>query len=442
MKLPDDIHQLLARRFRNNHRAWLGKTVGDTQANDQANDQWPLEIALGLPTEQAALRQTDGVRAWVAAWQRWQGTGTLVWCERQWRTIGLQRLPEKLILQGPLDVAQWIGEAARWQQATVRHQALVTRWPALAPHLARHFALLADYGDTDFQRLGAMLDWIIANPCSMLYPRQLPIAGLDSKWLDSRRALVADLVAAVQGSAANGGDFFRQCGLKALPQLIRLRILDSALRARVGGLGDISAPWPELAALDLAVTRVVIVENLQTGLAMPELPGTVVFMALGYHVDVLGRLPWVADKQCIYWGDLDTHGFAILNRVRGYLPGIASVLMDEETLRSHCLLWGEEKEQCIAGELAQLTAGEQAVYQGLRQQSWGQNVRLEQERVGWGYAMARLMGVLGGLSPEYSFCAAYFSEKEQARYCNTEGRHGNYPRTPENCKLDSRGVTK
>lgn len=381
------------RRFRNNHRAWLSKTLNNASLDAVDDDQWPQEFALGLPTEQAALRQTEGVRAWVSAWQRWHGVGTLVWCERQWRTIGVQRLPEKLILQGPDDIAQWIGEKSRWQQATARHQALVTRWPPLGPHLARHFSVLADYDDTNFQRLSATLDWIIANPSSMLYPRQLPIAGLDSKWLDTRRALVAELVAVVLGNTANGEDFFRLCGLKPLPQLIRLRILDSVLRARVGGLSDISAPWEDLAALDLAAARIVIVENLQTGLAMPDLPGTVVIMALGYYVEVLGRLPWVARAQCIYWGDLDTHGFAILNRVRGYLPGIVSVLMDEETLHSHRLLWGDEKEQCAASELTRLTRYERAVYQGLRQQLWGKNVRLEQERVRWDYALERLIWI-------------------------------------------------
>jgi len=42
-------------------------------------------------------------------------------------------------------------------------------------------------------------------------------------------------------------------------------------------------------------------------------------MRLGYAVDVLGQLPWLQEAQCIYWGDIDTHGFAILNRARTYI---------------------------------------------------------------------------------------------------------------------------
>ena len=113
------------------------------------------------------------------------------------------------------------------------------------------------------------------------------------------------------------------------------RLLDESLRRRIGGLNDISAPWEQLAELDLPVSKVFIIENLQTGLAFDDLPGSAVIMQLGYGVDVLGRLLWVAKASCVYWGDLDMHGFAILNRARSYLPELKSVLMDEATLRSH-----------------------------------------------------------------------------------------------------------
>ena len=184
MKLPDDIQPLLVRRFQRKHREWL--------IDETSESQWPLEIALGIPTEQATLRQVDGVRAWVRAWLHWQGVGALSWCERRWQALGVQRLPEKLTLYGPEEVAQWIGEAARWQQARARYQTLTICWPALARQLPRFFDVLADYGDADFRCLAKMLAWISGNPKSRLYPRQIPVAGTDSKWLESRKGLIAE----------------------------------------------------------------------------------------------------------------------------------------------------------------------------------------------------------------------------------------------------------
>lgn len=167
-------------------------------------------------------------------------------------------------------------------------------------------------------------------------------------------------------------------------------MLDQALRALVGGVGDITAPVEDLAGIHLPASQVFIVENLQTGLAMSDMPGAVVFMRLGYNVDVLARLPWLTHAKCIYWGDLDTHGFSILHRARSYLPCLQSVLMDEDTLLRHKALWVDEKEQHSAAELALLTVAEQLLYRDLKQQRWGQNVRLEQERIDWDTAWSAL----------------------------------------------------
>lgn len=380
MKFPDDVQKELKRRFKNRHREWL-EAGGDPEQPEER--LWPLEVTLGIPTEIQALKQVGDVRAWVAAWRSWRGVGSLSWSDRRWRKLGTQHVPEKLSLSSPAEVAQWIGEAERWDRAQQRHKELIGRWPQLASKLPRYFDILADYSEVDYRRLVYMVAWIEKSPASNLYPRQLPVSGLDSKWLEKRKGLLADLVDAVRGESLSEGDFFQRCGLKAPPQLIRLRVLDDSLRQRVGGLSDISAPWEQLAELDLPVSNVFIVENLQTGLAFDDLPGSIVIMQLGYGVDVLGRLPWVAKAHCVYWGDLDTHGFAILNRARGYLSELKSILMDEVTLRSHQHLWVEEKDQHAAETLPLLTVSEQAVYQAIKSNAWGQNVRLEQERLDW-----------------------------------------------------------
>jgi hypothetical protein len=252
--------------------------------------------------------------------------------------------------------------------------------------LARYFDLLADWDDAEIQRLEDLVAWLEANPRSNLFVRQLPIAGIDSKWLEGRMMLIADLLDATKPDSGGELDFYRLCGLKQPPHLVRLFLLDEELRRRVGGLRDISARPEELAALDLPVSRVYIVENLQTGLAFDDCPGSVVFMGLGYGVGTLARLPWVMRARCTYWGDLDTHGLAILSRARLQLPHLASALMDEQTLLHHRDLWVSENPQYGAAVLPSLTPAEQSLYIGLKEQRWGVNIRLEQERVAWSYA--------------------------------------------------------
>jgi hypothetical protein len=332
----------------------------------------------------------DAVREWVRAWQTPLAAGEVEWQERQWSELGRQQLPARLILRSPDEVAAWAGEERAWRQARERHNRLRDRWPSLSPGLGKYFDVLADYSDDDFQRLTTMLAWLVEHPSSGLFPRQLPIAGIDSKWLESRRGLIAELVGALRGIRAAAADFCSCCGLRPPPDLVRLAILDEALRARIGGLRDLTAPVPELARLDLFPTCVFIVENVQSGLAIDDLEGTIVVMGLGYRVDVLGRLPWIERAKAFYWGDIDTHGFAMLSRARGYLPHLESLLMDDAVLQANRDLCVAEKQQHGAQTLPNLSTAELAVYRHLKAQTWGFPVRLEQERIPWPQAWSTI----------------------------------------------------
>ncbi len=260
LKFPDDIRELVKRKYQNNRREWLKMSVSD---ND-SQTTWPLEFCLGIPTEKDALQQQEGVRAWITAWKSWRGRGELVWIERHWRSLGIQTVPQKLILNEPADVVSWIGEVEAWSNALEHYKTLIQRWPTLIDILPKYYNVLANSDDGNFLRITEMLSWICANPCSGLYPRQIPVAGVDSKWLEFHKGLICDLVLAIRGTSER--DFFRACGLKPPPQLIRMRILDPEMRSRFSGLCDISASWEEIANLDIKPTHVFIVENLQTGL--------------------------------------------------------------------------------------------------------------------------------------------------------------------------------
>jgi len=375
LKLPNEVRDILRRRFDSRHRDWL--------ADDMQASAWPLEIPLGVPTEQAARNRLDATRAWVDAWQRWQGSGELQWTERRWRTLGTQRLPELLRLDDARQVAIWLNENERWDRAYYRQTLLEQRWPVLKRRLGRLFAVLADYTDADFERLVATLAWLERHPDSKLYLRQLPIPGLDTKWVETRKAVLSELLCCITDRPVSNDDFFALCGLRRPPQLVRMRILDPTLRAQLGGLSDLAASVDELERLQIEPKHVVVVENLQTGLALTDLPGAVAFMALGYGVDILARLPWIRTADCLYWGDIDTHGLAILSRLRSHLPAVRSILMDEATLLAHRAFWSHEPDQHGAQEMSHLLPAEQSVYQTLKSHALGPAVRLEQERIAW-----------------------------------------------------------
>jgi hypothetical protein len=386
---PSAVVPRLRRYWRQRKGDWL-----DAQARDDGG-QWPLAILLHPPTEREAGRSIETVRIWIESWQRWQGRGEVLWIERAWADLGRQRLPERLLLHAPADIADWLEEGERWCRALERRDLLRARFPTLSGRLGRHFDWLADASELELGRLIQVLSALTSERYLGFYLRQLPIAGIDSKWIGANRARVTELLRPLlfpgEGEADGAGDLWSIAGLRREPRLLRLRLLDQRLRRRVGGLADISAPADELAALRLTPERVFIVENIQTGLAFTDYPAGTVIFGLGYAVDCLGQIPWLRDADCRYWGDLDTHGLAILDRLRVYIPPVRSLLMDEPTLLDHRELWSREDKAVRDLELPRLDEAERSVYTGLAGDRWGSAVRLEQERIGWDYAWERIV---------------------------------------------------
>ncbi len=106
----------------------------------------------------------------------------------------------------------------------------------------------------------------------------------------------------------------------------------------------------------------------------------------GYGLDALCKTPWLHNRSVYYWGDIDSHGFTILDRARTHLPQIRSILMDEGTLRESESLWVAEPSPSRPMVLKGRDAAEQALFDKLVDRHFGFHVRLEQERIPWGYA--------------------------------------------------------
>jgi hypothetical protein len=74
-----------------------------------------------------------------------------------------------------------------------------------------------------------------------------------------------------------------------------------------------------------------------------------------------------------------------------------TVLMDEQTLFAHRDLWVQEKKQSTSSELPLLTNKEQEVFLSLKNNAWGQQVRLEQERIRWDTAWKVIQDIQAGI---------------------------------------------
>lgn len=385
---PEAALAEVARRFARIHVQWWA----DSADEQVSSYQWPWRLPLGVPTAADAALDAAAVRAWSLAWQAWDERGEVAWEERRWPRLGAQRVPAALLVGGPERAADLAGQGERWRRATQQRRALGQAWPQAGhlPQSQRLFDFLADASPADVQRLQALLCWVIEHSASGLMLRQLPVPGLDTKWAEQRRALVLELANAALQPASAPVDLHDALGLRRPSARLRMRALDARLREQLGGLGDIEAPIEQIAALPLRPSTVLIVENLETGLALHDLSDTACFMRLGGAVSLLAQVPWVREAQLTYWGDIDTHGLAILGACRSALPQTLSLLMDVPTLLDHRDLCVDEPQPFSGPPPACLTPSERELFDGLRQGRWGVRLRLEQERIAWPYVQAAL----------------------------------------------------
>lgn len=346
-----------------------------------------LEIALHPPTEAEALRDTAAAVAWVTSWRGADPLTEVEWQQRRWANLGTQRVPVRCTVRGADAIARVAGRSSGWAVLRDRAELLRERCPddsegraALSVVIRREARVLAALDAADFDRLIGVLDWLSAHPDSGWYIRQLPIRGVDTKWVGRHRSLAESLHRAITGCAG--------LGIAEAPSLVRIRFLDQRLLPVGIGeqIADFSAPVSELARLDVRPRVVLVFENLESVIAMPELSGAIVVHGSGYAVDQLGRIPWIRDGRILYWGDLDSNGFAILNRIRSHGRDVTSVLMDEQTLMDHRDLWGAEP-MPNRGAFPLLTEAEQEVVARLRADG---DIRMEQERIAWEYALSAL----------------------------------------------------
>jgi len=383
---PADIHRIL-------HRHWQ---AGDLLV--RAPTLFPLRIPLRGPAPAAIGRQLPAVRGWIQALedgaQTAAGRGYVIeTAPTSSRQLGTNTIPGAVLVPAVEDALALLGLESDWNRWQALRAITATRCPGLLPWLEREPLLPLAHAPVWEQAL-RVVAWMEANPRCGRYVRSLDIPGCDTKFIETQEALLRVLLdAALPAAAITAGErgFAGRYGLRPRTVLIQVRILDPALM--IDGMDHFAASLEQLSRLSLRPALVLVTENEINGLILPSISGAVAIFGRGYAVDVLPGIPWVRRARLVYWGDIDTHGFAILDRLRAGRPDATSMLMDEATLLTHRQQWVEEPEP-VRTDLPRLTAEERMVHEGLARNRWGHQLRLEQERIRLDWMQERLARII------------------------------------------------
>lgn len=362
--------------------------TGDASPALLRSQEFPLALRFRRPGPRDLATRFEEVRSWIRVLESGSrdslGAGySIVWDKTENRLLGRNATPKAAIVPTRADAFALIEatDAAARFEAPVKDT--IRRFPELCDWLRRRPHVALSEADS-WERILAVVEWFRAHPRCGRYVRQIDVQGVDTKFIEKRKSLISellDIVLAVDHidfAQSPSTQFEARYGLIGRPPLVRIRILDAELA--ISGLMDLTVRLDELAQLEISADRVFIVENEITGIAFPFCRSSALIFGGGYAIERLAALRWLQSKVVLYWGDIDTHGFAILDRLRAFLPEARSLLMDRCALLEYRNLWSTE-EVPFVGQLSRLTPEETALYDDLRFDRLGRGVRLEQERI-------------------------------------------------------------
>ena len=363
---PADVREVVRRKWPSLLTAFM---TGEPWA--------PLDVPLRGPGPAEIGERLAEVQDWAADWER-AGRGPLrvEYKKIGGRLVGTNQIPSRAWLDGYVQAWELLGTRREVRKLTELAELAKAECPRVVSWLEHRPVRALDLA-AEWPRLLATVRWIDDRQLAGMYVRQVDVPGVDTKFIEKHRRVLTDLLDLQLDPARidmEVTDFAGRYGFARKPAYVRLR-----LAAPDAGFSEMTVRAGEL-AVPPRVTRAFIVENEITYLAFPLASEAIVIFGDGYAVNVLERLPWLADLDLVYWGDVDTHGFAILNRLRHRFPRARSILMDRDTLLAHRSQWVTEATPTRAA-LGLLTAPEQELYQDLIAGVFGPAIRLEQERI-------------------------------------------------------------
>ena len=370
---------------------WASGKLMTTCLDEDTN--FPLLIKLKKPNNKELSEQFSTCQEWVTSWQKiaHKAPFILEWHTINHRQLGTNQLPKAIVFNEAHHLTEWLGVTPHFANLKRAQQHLVSHFPSLNDWILQHPEKLLKIFSI-LPKLISIVAWYLKNPTPNCYLRQLTLPDIDTKFIEQNvstlHAWLQLLLPDIEKNAISSvKQFAKYYGFKEKPVLVRFKILDSSLV--IQGLTDISIPAEDFAQLNLDVMKIYVCENDINALTLPPTHKAMVIFGRGYGFNALQKAGWLQNKVIHYWGDIDTHGFAILNSFRHHFPQTKSFLMDEETLLNHQTSWTLEPKQTHA-KLDKLTIEEQSLYQRLCSQAWGDNVRLEQEYVNYHCVLATI----------------------------------------------------
>ena len=358
---------------------------------------FPLRLSFKGPSSSDLLNAFESVRTWVEVLLGVEGI-RLAFRDVRHRVHGQQRIPSEIWLDSPRSALGIIGKQSEGKRLENLARETREAYPLLLSWVEKR-PLEALMLWEDWPMFLALLKWMSLHPAPQIYFREVDVPGVHTKFIERHRSVIAELASLTFAREVRAGHLEADLGFLEKPLRVRFRSLDSSIQlvASSTDLPDITLDAASFKSLKLKVSRVFILENEINFLSFPRVDEAIALFGTGYGFSAISEATCLKRAELHYWGDIDTHGFAILSQLRSAFPRVRSFLMDRETLMAHQWAWVQEKKPARTNP-SNLTEVERRLFDDLQTGVFGPGVRLEQERIGYSYVTEAVRCIKGDCS--------------------------------------------
>ncbi len=310
----------------------------------------------------------------------------IVYKEFSFKALGKQMLPVSIAFEDLDEFLRYIGKLYEYETFIEFYDKITKLHPKLKELFLKKPFMIIEY-EKIWDKLLLVVDFFINNTYPNIYIRELSIKDIDTKFIEKHKKIIDILLSYIKETtplnSLSNYAFEKKYYLKYPLATIRFRILDRELY--IQGLSDISLTSKEFESLKIECKKVFIIENKITFLSFFDIKDSIVIFGGGYGLLALKNCKWLREKELYYWLDIDEDGFAMLSQIRGYFSKITSIFMDEKTINNFKHLKVRHNIKSSNKILHHLTKEENEVYKKLQNNFYGDNFRLEQERIPFDY---------------------------------------------------------
>ena len=314
------------------------------------------------------------------------------------RKIGKQLFPTRIYFETLDDYLKFLHKEKEYHSVMQATQQIIDQIPKLKTWIVANPQKVLNNLDK-WDNLIKVCNYFIEHPKPNIFIRELPL-DISTKFVEGNKNILKNLLDILVEEHINSSEteFEKRFNLKYNEPLIRLRILDDEIAENLfSGVNDLSIPQSQFDNLNIPCEKVFILENKTTYsnifnfLTLPSLTKSISIFGQGFAINQLKNAKWLSDKQIIYWGDIDAHGFQILSQLRGYFSQTRSCMMDLPTFTQFrdLAITGPDT---IVTDLENLTDGERELFEllaGLKKSN-----RLEQEKIPHVYAVGNIYEIV------------------------------------------------